>query len=104
MAGAENSCLAHDSASRLWPLQNNLKPLQVAWPHSCPIFVVRDATVLSSQARDSYSSCCTNGLAIDSLPSTGLTSTRSVPLATTNPNDRVVSFPSSSTNWVSGYK
>jgi hypothetical protein len=46
--------------------------------------------------RPSHSSCCTNGLAISSLPSTGLTSTSSVPLATTKPSDRDDSFPSSS--------
>lgn len=50
-----------------------------------------------NKGSDRHSSCCTNGLEITSLPSTGLTNTRRVPLATTNPNDRVDSFPSSST-------
>lgn len=41
-------------------------------------------------------SSVTNGFAMTSLPSSGLMSTRRVPRATTNPNDRVDSFPSSS--------
>lgn len=43
-----------------------------------------------------HSSACTNGFAISSLPSTGLTSTNRVPRATTKPRDRVEVFPSSS--------
>lgn len=42
------------------------------------------------------SSGCANGFAISSLPSTGLTRTSRVPLATTRPSGRVDSFPSSS--------
>jgi hypothetical protein len=43
-----------------------------------------------------HSSACTNGFAISSLPSTGLTSTNSVPLATTSPSGLVDVLPSSS--------
>jgi len=39
---------------------------------------------------------CTKGLAISSLPSSGLISTSNVPLATIRPRDLVLSFPSSS--------
>ena len=43
-----------------------------------------------------HSSAWTNGLAISSLPSFGLMSTRSVPRATIRPSGRVVVVPSSS--------
>lgn len=46
---------------------------------------------------DRHSSCCTNGLAISSLPSAGEMSTNNVPRATIRPSDRVVSLPFSST-------
>lgn len=41
-------------------------------------------------------SCCKNGFAISSLPSSGEMRTRRVPLATISPRERVVSAPESS--------
>lgn len=63
-------------------------------PHQAP--TNRKAALISaSRARD-YSSGCTKGLAISSLPSAGEIRTMMVPRATTRPRERVFSLPSSS--------
>lgn len=60
------------------------------------LFFFSPGKALYSANMSPQSSCCTNGFGISSLPSTGLTSTSRVPLATTRPNAREDSLPSSS--------
>lgn len=52
--------------------------------------------LLYSLVHSSSASACTNGLAISSLPSTGLMRTSNVPLATSRPRFLVLVLPSSS--------
>jgi hypothetical protein len=57
---------------------------------------VLNVIIIRSIESTHHSSCCTNGFAISSLPSTGLTRTSNVPRATTSPRGRVEVLPSSS--------
>lgn len=71
--------------------------------HDCALRPTVRHHVNRAKHQSSSVSCCKKGLAICSLPSTGLMTTRRVPRATTRPRDRVDSFPSSSrrVSWTS---